>query len=133
MPETGFPPPGLIGLPSGGCVANGPFRDFKTTLDPGPLPPDGIVTASGPRCLRRNFQPDATDASLSWKANVVPLLNITNFPEFTAGFDADVGKTGKFSNGVHGGGHFGVGGEVSKLLALAVRYLPFAELNVNCL
>ena len=133
MPETGFPPPGLFGPPSGGCVANGPFANFKTALDPGPLPPDGIITASVERCLRRNFQPDATDASLSWKTNVVPLLNITNFPEFSAGFDADVGKTGKFAAGVHGGGHFGVGGEVSGSLILGAHYRPFEELKANCL
>jgi hypothetical protein len=75
------------------------------------VPANGVITVSSRRCLKRNFQPAATDARLSWNVNVVPLLNLTIFRNFTAGFDADVGLMGNF-DGVYDGGHFGVGGEV---------------------
>jgi tyrosinase len=116
VPEIGSRPAGFVGIPSGGCVVDGPFADLKVILDPGPLPANGIIKASSGRCLRRNFQLDAANAALSWNANVVPLLNLTTFPEFTAGFDENVGKIGKYGNGVHSGGHFGIGGEASDSL-----------------
>jgi hypothetical protein len=51
---------------------------------------------------------------MPWKANILPLLRMTDFANFTASFDKDAGGTGS-PFGIHGAGHSGVGGEVSLL------------------
>lgn len=52
------------------------------------------------------------NVALGWKANVLPLLALDDYRNFTYWVDGDLGKTGSPS-GIHGGGHGGVGGEVS--------------------
>jgi tyrosinase len=127
VPTVGIPPPGLIGEPLGSCINNGPFANFTVILDPGP-PPANDITA-GHRCLKRNFQINNSDVSLGWQSNVVPLLNLTGFANFTGGFDRDVGNTGSMA-GVHGGGHLGVGGEVSGIM-LFYNSIRFTRL-ISC-
>jgi len=105
----GFPN-GTAGTPIGSCINNGPFANRSLDLNPGP-PTNGILT-SGNRCLVRNFQPAFADASLAWKANVQQVLNFTDYPKFTAAFDALPPSGLPPGPGLHGGGHIGVAGEM---------------------
>jgi tyrosinase len=107
-PVAGQPPPGTAGTPIGSCVTDGPFANFTVVLNPGPVT-NGLT--AGSRCLERNFQTHTVDISSAWNANVVPLLNLEVFTNFTLGMDFDIGKTGAPA-GIHGAGHQGVGGEV---------------------
>lgn len=108
-------PPGPtagIGNPLGSCVANGPFADYKITLDPGP-PANGILTANeAGRCLKRNFFTALADQTFQWTKQLEPLLAQPNYLNFTWYIDHNVTATGG-PFGPHGGGHISVGGEVS--------------------
>jgi len=104
-------PQGIAGPPLGSCVRNGPFAEsqFKLHLDAGP-PEVFQDLPTSERCLFREWQPALVDAAFGWQRNIVPLLNQRTFAAFSAGYDADVGKTG--SPGIHAAGHFGIGGEM---------------------
>jgi tyrosinase len=115
-------PGGAFGPPLGSCLDNGPFAKLQVILDPGPPDADMQLTTSSGRCLKRNFQPDLASISLSWSNNVVPLLQKTPFSNFTYFFDHNAGNTSAAA-GVHGGGHAGVGGEVSSTLGLVEAFM----------
>jgi tyrosinase len=94
-------------LPSGTCLGSGPFANVGLTLGPG-----YNLNNPNPHCLVRNFDLNVAENSLGWTKNVVPLLNMPDYASFTKSFDFP--GTGA-PYGVHGGGHIGVGGEVSHL------------------
>jgi tyrosinase len=92
---------------TGNCISDGPFARFNSTLGPG-----FQLEQSNPHCLVRNFNVTLADQSLQWTANVLPLLNDTDFFVLTQQMDRPPNNA---PIGVHGGGHSGVGGEVSEL------------------
>ncbi|KAK2882371.1 hypothetical protein FQN49_000426 [Arthroderma sp. PD_2] len=91
-------PPGT----GGGCIS-GPFQDYNVSLGPVALEPKGDMggLAYNPRCLTRDLNP-------LWTNNTKP----TNVVDLLSGCD-DVGCfDGKMEalDGVHSGGHWGIGG-----------------------
>ncbi|GFF29867.1 tyrosinase [Aspergillus udagawae] len=108
----------IVYLPAGtggGCVTSGPFVNYTVNLGPAALNlPGGEMTAQpnpldyNPRCLKR----DLTTAILQRYANapaVVKLIlenkNIWDFQMVMQGVP------GSGSIGVHGGGHYSMGGD----------------------
>ena len=98
-------PPGtpffnIPGRTGGGCVLDGPFKDMVVNMGPGP------DTNGNPRCLTRDFSPYV---AASWSG-----VNMTNLSMK----QKDFGWFNRISNGlsnindlgIHGGGHFSVGG-----------------------
>jgi tyrosinase len=112
----GAPPPFDVIKPGngGGCVTSGPFKDMVVSLGPVAGTLDGVTanpTPDGfsynPRCLRRDI---SENAAVSTRTNAtVSLLtthdNIADFQDYMQGIFA------KGILGVHGGGHFTVGGD----------------------
>jgi tyrosinase len=88
---------------AGDCIQDGPFENYKSTFG------TGFSFDSNPHCIVRNFNASVADSSLQWQKNIYPLLEETNFTNFTIKFDNP--GTGA-PVGIHGGGHSGVGGEV---------------------
>lgn len=101
------PLPG-IGI-SGSCINNGPFANISNPVGPG-----FNLTAPQPHCIKRNIQTDSANQALRWNADVMPLLKMTNYVNFTLSFDKDAGGQGG-GTGIHGGGHSGVNGEMSNV------------------
>ncbi|KAF2755738.1 Di-copper centre-containing protein [Pseudovirgaria hyperparasitica] len=110
------------GLPSlylpvgngGGCVS-GPFKDYKVNLGPASLAlSDGSTLAVenpkayNPRCLKR----DLTDAINQRYANASSVVNLILRNDDIASFQLKMqGVPGTGEIGVHGGGHYSLGGD----------------------
>ncbi|KAJ5168519.1 uncharacterized protein N7482_004113 [Penicillium canariense] len=99
----------------GGCVTSGPFKDYQVNLGPAALMlPGGNVSAAtnpfnyNPRCLKR----DLTSAILQRYANytsiVSLIINNDNIWDFEMAMQ---GVPGSGAIGVHGGGHYSMGGD----------------------
>ncbi|KAF2435605.1 Di-copper centre-containing protein [Tothia fuscella] len=93
------------------CVDDGPFAGLNITFGPGPN-----LDQPTPRCLNRGFNVSLFDASAQWQKNAVPLLQETDYFTFTHKMSYPL--TGA-PFGVHGAGHFGVGGEMINLWSSA--------------
>jgi len=89
----------------GNCIRDGPFADLRSNLGPG-----FALQQANSHCLVRNINISIADQSLQWTANVLPLLKETDYFQVTRQMD---NATTGAPIGVHGGGHSGVGGEVS--------------------
>jgi tyrosinase len=98
--NTSFPVPGATG---GGCITDGPFTDFRLHLGP------GASLERSDRCLRRGFSPDIAK-KFSNSAKVKNALAQTNFGWFNKIIE---GETNFENVGIHGAGHYSIGGEVS--------------------
>ncbi|KAM0284298.1 hypothetical protein ACHAQH_002092 [Verticillium albo-atrum] len=115
VPHAGYPW-GTYTIPpadGGGCIMKGPFKDFKVNLGPlapalpdiPPNPrPDGL--GYNPRCLRRdinqiaaNFSNEQYTYDLITKETDIYWFQTVMQGDFTSNI------------GVHGGGHFMVGGD----------------------
>ncbi|KAK3381237.1 hypothetical protein B0H63DRAFT_197989 [Podospora didyma] len=108
-----------IVLPSGtggGCVTSGPFKDMKVNLGPVSLDTPGGITASNPngplaynpRCLKR----DLTDKINKDYANSTAILSVILQPQDIDTFQMKLqGVPGSGNIGVHGGGHYSMGGD----------------------
>ncbi|KAK3389896.1 hypothetical protein B0H63DRAFT_409761 [Podospora didyma] len=93
----------------GGCVESGPFTADKFTINLGPfgynatedpsVPGDGL--GYNPRCLKRDFS--TYYSQFSRPTNVTHVLDAADLEEFNANMDHPV-------RGIHGTGHFQVGG-----------------------
>lgn len=92
------------GPPPGSCIDTGPFAGLMHNVGPG-----FQLETANPHCLIRNIQTDLADDTLQWKADVMPVLALTDY--FNMSFAMSVPTTGK-PRGIHGGGHSGVNGEV---------------------
>ncbi|PWY88510.1 Di-copper centre-containing protein [Aspergillus heteromorphus CBS 117.55] len=100
----------------GGCVTSGPFRNYTLNLGPAALSLPGANStfsaanplAHNPRCLKR----DLTTAILS-RYNTYPqiLSLITDSPDVWTFEMTMQGVPGSGSIGVHGGGHYAMGGD----------------------
>lgn len=97
--DSPFAIPGATG---GGCVTNGPFKDFRLHLGPG----DSLNATN--RCLTRGFSPTIAK-NFSNTAKVNKALSQVNFGWFDKVVE---GETNFINVGIHGGGHYSIGGEV---------------------
>lgn len=102
-------PPGT----GGGCVTSGPFVDYTVNLGPLDLPNANNVNSSfeyNPRCLERDINPFFSKSYNTYTNLTTLMLNqiyIEDFQALMQGYDSD---TNKF--GVHGGGHWQIGGSM---------------------
>lgn len=94
-------PPGT----GGGCVTDGPFKDYTVNLGPAAFEPrvgDGSGKDYNPRCLKRDVS--LVYANGTRPTDVVKLIGDNDHLEaFTDAFEA--------KNGLHGNGHFTIGGD----------------------
>ncbi|CUS06676.1 unnamed protein product [Tuber aestivum] len=114
-----FAVPGATG---GGCVTDGPFVDMRLHLGPGPS------LAGTSRCLRRAFSPWIAK-TFSNTAKVNNALAQKDFGWFNKVVE---GETNFLNVGIHGGGHYSIGGEAGDLYASPgepVFYLHHANLD----
>ncbi|KAG9189203.1 tyrosinase [Alternaria panax] len=100
----------------GGCVASGPFKDWKINMGPlqtmlkvpGGIPPNPQADGLGynPRCLSRDISLQAANSTRDFE--VSSLIKINDLARFQTVYQGD------FANnfmGVHTGGHYTVGGD----------------------
>jgi tyrosinase len=92
-----FEVPGRTG---GGCVRTGPFKDMVVRLGP-----QGDVSGN-PRCLRRDFSPYFAGRYLGTNQTMLT-INQPTFGHFARVME---GGPSFEASGIHGGGHYGVGG-----------------------
>ncbi|KAK6355579.1 hypothetical protein TWF696_004678 [Orbilia brochopaga] len=95
--QEGMAPPGRMG---GGCTPNGKFKNMKINIGP------AAATAYNPRCLSRDNAPHFACWYLS-KNSTAHTMQAQNFEEFD---DVVEGGPGFGISGIHGGGHYGIGG-----------------------
>ncbi|KXH47483.1 hypothetical protein CNYM01_02857 [Colletotrichum nymphaeae SA-01] len=114
--QNGLP---IIELPvgtGGGCVNSGPFKNMTVNLGPAALDlPGGISEANpngpltyNPRCLKRDL---TTEVNLLY-ANVTAVLS--NILQHQNVYDFQMqmqGVPGSGNIGIHGGGHYSLGGD----------------------
>ena len=108
---SGFPADALsiIAVPGrtgGGCVADGPFADYRISMGP------GNTTAYTPHCIRRDFSPWLAGLSVG-RARYDEVLAAGDFWEFTRRVEGVSLEIPDMS--LHGGGHLAVGGEVGEV------------------
>ena len=111
----GLPPLYLPPGSGGGCLTSGPFKNMSVNLGPVQLSTtDGTTVSNGdglgynPRCLKRDLT-DAINRQFANASSVVSLiLQNTNVWDFQMVMQ---GIPGSGSIGVHGGGHYAMGGD----------------------
>jgi tyrosinase len=102
----------------GGCVTSGPFVNMTVNLGPVGLDVPGINTtavanpdgpfAYNPRCLRR----DLSDEVNQRFANATAIVDtILRYPDIASFQNFLQGGPGTDTIGIHGGGHFSIGGD----------------------
>ncbi|KAI1763534.1 Di-copper centre-containing protein [Hypoxylon sp. FL1150] len=98
----------------GGCVTSGPFENMQVNLGPVALPLNNgsVLTGTGleynPRCLKRDIS--ATVNQLY--ANATSIVNLITQNNNIYDFQMVMqGVPGSGSIGVHGGGHYTIGGD----------------------
>lgn len=103
-PGDPFNVPGRTG---GGCVTNGPFAGIPDLVHLGPA--NG--TAYNPQCLKRDLSPYFAGRYLGMNQTALTLAQ----PDF--GWFARVVEGGPNfeQSGIHGGGHYGVGGRFGQM------------------
>lgn len=87
----------------GGCVTDGPFASYNLTLGPGTL----VTNHCLQRALNDNFSPYLSSSLMN------STLGLTPFESFRTVLEGIRSIPGAF--GMHGGGHFGVGGEMASV------------------
>jgi len=94
---AGFAVPGRTG---GGCVPDGPFHNMTVRIGP------GKDLSGNPRCLSRDWSPYFARRYLQRNQTRVSM----DQPDFYS-FDKSVEGGPSFeASGIHGGGHYGIGG-----------------------
>lgn len=98
----------------GGCVTSGPFKDMVVNLGPVSLPLNNgsVITGTGldhnPRCLKRDISAGINKAF----ANATSIMQLIGNNDKAADFQLVMqGVPGSGSIGVHGGGHYTIGGD----------------------
>lgn len=104
-------PPGS----GGGCVESGPFKDMTVNLGPVQLFIPGNDTIDNPeplkhnpRCLKRDLTDQINRASNDWASILDLIVRFENVADFQFAMQ---GTPGGGKTGVHGGGHFTMGGD----------------------
>ncbi|KAM0417165.1 hypothetical protein ACHAPT_012874 [Fusarium lateritium] len=113
--SSGLPPVYLPTGHGGGCVKSGPFKDMSVNLGPAALDlPGGEVESRpnpldyNPRCLKR----DLGDAVNRRYANATSILSNILKPKNVHDFQMQMqGVPGSGDIGIHGGGHYSLGGD----------------------
>ncbi|KAI1484838.1 Di-copper centre-containing protein [Biscogniauxia mediterranea] len=114
--SSGLPPIYLPPGTGGGCVTSGPFKDMVVNLGPAALDtPGGVVVTSpdgplahNPRCLKRSL----TDYANRAFANASSVLSNVVGPQNVYDFQMQMqGVPGSGDMGIHGGGHYALGGD----------------------
>ncbi|KGO68522.1 putative domain, di-copper centre [Penicillium italicum] len=111
----------IIYLPTangGGCVTSGPFKSYSVNLGPVSLMLPGGKTGStanplayNPRCLKR----DLTTKIIQDYANFTAIVDLILRHDDVYDFQMNMqGVPGSGSIGVHGGGHYSMGGDPSR-------------------
>ncbi|OJJ47334.1 hypothetical protein ASPZODRAFT_151831 [Penicilliopsis zonata CBS 506.65] len=109
------PPVDLPRGTGGGCVTSGPFLNYTVNMGPAALSLPGGTTQSSanpfdynPRCLKR----DLTTAIIEQYANYTAVVDLILANNDIWDFEmAMQGVPGSGSIGVHGGGHYAMGGD----------------------
>jgi tyrosinase len=105
-------PPGT----GGGCVTTGPFKDYTVNLGPVSMPlNNGSVIGGGPgtglaynpRCMKRDISA-AINMAYANATSVLNLLKQNSIANFQLVMQ---GVPGSGNIGVHGGGHYTIGGD----------------------
>lgn len=98
----------------GGCVTSGPFKNMSVNLGPVGLPlNDGtVLTGTGfeynPRCLKRDISAKVNQRF----SNATSIVNLITQNKNIGDFQMVMqGVPGSGSIGVHGGGHYTIGGD----------------------
>ncbi|KAL7619804.1 hypothetical protein AAE478_010349 [Parahypoxylon ruwenzoriense] len=109
-----LPPVYLPAGTGGGCVTSGPFKNMQVNLGPVSMPLNNgtVLTGTGldynPRCLKRDISATVNSAY----ANATSILNLIRQNNDIADFQLVMqGVPGSGSIGVHGGGHYTIGGD----------------------
>ncbi|OJJ96059.1 hypothetical protein ASPACDRAFT_81726 [Aspergillus aculeatus ATCC 16872] len=104
-------PPGT----GGGCITSGPFKDYKVNLGPAVLSLPGGNTsmaanplAYNPRCLKRSLTTEILSRYNTYPKIVSLILDNNDVWDFEMTMQ---GIPGSGSIGVHGGGHYSMGGD----------------------
>ncbi|OTA66034.1 Di-copper centre-containing protein [Hypoxylon sp. EC38] len=109
-----YPPVYLPAGTGGGCVTSGPFKDMQVNLGPANLPLNNgsVLTGTGfgynPRCLRRDVSAAVNSAYANASSIIDLILENDNIADFQLVMQ---GVPGSGSIGVHGGGHYTIGGD----------------------
>ncbi|OTA98283.1 hypothetical protein M426DRAFT_259317 [Hypoxylon sp. CI-4A] len=111
-----FDPVYLPAGTGGGCVTSGPFKDMQVNLGPGlrsvPLNNGTVLTGTGleynPRCLKRDISAEVNSAYANATSILHLILKNNNVADFQLAMQ---GVPGSGSIGVHGGGHYTLGGD----------------------
>lgn len=114
----------------GGCVTDGPFADMEVNLGPvglalpgGKLEVNGTGLGYNPRCLKRDF----TDEIIRKYSNATAIAYNILKPKDVDDFQMTMqGVPGSGSIGIHGGGHYAMGGKCNNLL----QSLRHADMNL---
>ncbi|CAI7572113.1 unnamed protein product [Penicillium bialowiezense] len=111
----------VIHLPTGkggGCVTSGPFKDYQVNLGPVALMLPGGNTSSAanplaynPRCLSRDLTTSIVQDYANYTSVVDLILGNDNVWDFEMSMQ---GVPGSGSIGVHGGGHYSMGGDPAR-------------------
>ncbi|KAI5863699.1 Di-copper centre-containing protein [Durotheca rogersii] len=109
-----FPPVYLPAGTGGGCVTSGPFKNMQVNLGPVNLPLNNgsVLVGTGldfnPRCLKRDVSAGVNSAF----ANFTSIVNLIRQNDNIGDFQMVMqGVPGSGSIGVHGGGHYTIGGD----------------------
>ncbi|KAF1928176.1 Di-copper centre-containing protein [Didymella exigua CBS 183.55] len=120
---NGLPEIAIPAGSGGGCVTSGPFKDMKVNLGPialgltnGSTVSNGDGLAYNPRCLKR----DLTDYSNKKWANATSIVSLIVGNEDIESFQMQMqGVPGSGNIGVHGGGHYSIGGDPGRDLFIS--------------
>ncbi|KAI9733998.1 MAG: hypothetical protein M1834_002655 [Cirrosporium novae-zelandiae] len=115
--------PPLSGEPGtgGGCIFKGPFVNYTVNLGPvnekqfpnGPnitYVPSTDLLAYNPHCLRRDLNPWVAQSFASFNQSTSVILEYDTIEYFQAFLEGDL-RYVQGTLGIHGGGHFTVGGD----------------------
>ncbi|GJC86039.1 tyrosinase-like protein orsC [Colletotrichum liriopes] len=104
----------------GGCVKSGPFKDMRVHIGPAALAQYGTDKPFNvsnpledlPRCLKRDLNKDVAARFNSFRNTTQLIMENTNIKNFSSLLQGD---DRFFPNtlGIHGGGHFIIGGDPS--------------------
>lgn len=114
IPSNTSDPFYVPGRDGGGCVTDGPFSGINDFVH---LGPQNNITYT-PRCLRRDFSPSFAMEYLSINQTLVT-LGQEDFGWFARVVE---GEPSFSASGIHGGGHYGVGGTLGKWSTCHLEY-----------
>jgi tyrosinase len=98
-------PPEVPGRTGGGCATDGPFRKMVVRMGP------ANDTTGNPRCLHRDLSP--TFATQFLNKNITEdTISKSDYGYFARAVE---GETNFEHSGIHGGGHYSVGGTLGEM------------------